>query len=304
MTKDERYIATLQFQNKVLKSSGNSYEELFTCVMQQSNPNFTPVKPQGSWGDKKNDGFDPTTGTYYQVYAPENLAATEKKAIDKLYEDFNGLKAFWPSVGYEIKHFFYVLNDRFNGIGPAILKNVKALDIDNADISVEVFTAANLQNVFQQLDDEKMMNVVGFVPSADSSQLTLDVLHAVIQHIMNSSPAPLAAVIPQRPNMMRKIEFNGLSEAISSNMLVAFMNVNAIDEYFDNNNNFLKDELRDRFNTFYVEASKEFENPDNIFMAIHNKALPKSATKAHSDAVMTLMAYYFECCDIFESPDQ
>lgn len=304
MTKDERYIATLQFQNKVLKSIGNSYEELFTCVMQQANPNFIPVKPQGSWGDKKNDGFDPTTGTYYQVYAPENLSATEEKAIAKLNEDFNGLKAFWPSAGYEIKHFFYVLNDRFNGVGPAILKNVKALDIDNADISVEVFTTAKLQNIFQQLDDEKMMNVVGFVPSADSSQLTLDVLHAVIQHIMNSAPAPLDAVIPQRPNMMRKIEFNGLSEAISSNMLVAFMNVNAIDDYFDNNNNFLKDELRDRFNTFYVEASKEFEKPDNIFMAIHNKALPQSATKAHSDAVMTLMAYYFECCDIFESPEQ
>ena len=103
MTKDERYIATLQFQNKVLKSSGNSYEELFTCVMQQANPYFTQVKPQGSWGDKKNDGFDPTTGTYYQVYAPENLSTTEKKAIAKLNEDFNGLKAFWPSAGYKIK---------------------------------------------------------------------------------------------------------------------------------------------------------------------------------------------------------
>lgn len=304
MTKEERYISILQFRCRLLESSGNSFEELFTCVMQQSNPNFIQVKPQGQWGDKKNDGFDPTTGTFYQVYGPEALSSTEANAIVKLKEDFNGLKAFWPSAGYEVKHFFYVLNDRFKGVLPAILKNVKALDNDNADITIDVFTTANLQNVFESLPLEKALNVVGYIPSADISQLSLDVLHAVIQHIMNSKPAPLDAVIPENPDTLRKIEFNGLSEVLSSKMLLALINVNAIDEYFDNNNNFLRDELRDRFNTYYVQAEQEYDNPDSIFVAIYNKALPQSPTKAHSYAVMTLMAYYFECCDIFKAPQQ
>ena len=304
MTKEERYISILQFRCKVLQSSGNSYEELFTCVMQQANPNFIQVKPQGRWGDKKNDGFDPTTGTFYQVYAPEDLSSTEDNAINKLNEDFTGLKAFWPQVGYNVQHFFYVLNDRFKGVPPAVLKNVKAVDNNNPDIEVNVFTAADLQAVFQSLNEVQVMNVVGFVPPADISQLSLNVLHDVIQHIMNSAPAPLDAIIPKKPDMMRKIEFNGLSEAISDRMLVALINVNAIDDYFNNNNNFLRDELRDRFNTYYVEAAHELDNPDEIFAAIYNKALPKSPTKAHADAVMTLMAYYFECCDIFKSPEQ
>lgn len=304
MSKEERYIAILQFRCKVLELSGNSFEELFTCVMQQANPNFIQVKPQGKWGDKKNDGFDPTTGTFYQVYAPEDLAATETDAINKLYRDFEGLKAFWPEAGFDVKSFFYVLNDRFKGVGPAILKNVKALDVDNSDISVDIFTAAKLQIVFEDLPEERMMNVVGFIPSADISNLSLSVLHEVISHIMNSKPAPLDAVIPQNPNTLRKIEFNGLSETIANKMLVALINVNAIDDYFNNNNNFLRDDLRDRFNTYYVEAMQEFDDPDSIFMAIYNRALPPSPTKAHSDAVMTLMGYYFECCDIFKSPEQ
>ena len=94
MTKDERYIATLQFQNKVLKSSGNSYEELFTCVMQQANPYFTQVKPQGSWGDKKNDGFDPTTGTYYQVYAQRHGFIPNLSILDLLFNMGNEA-VFW-----------------------------------------------------------------------------------------------------------------------------------------------------------------------------------------------------------------
>ena len=138
MTKEERYISILQFRCKVLQSSGNSYEELFTCVMQQANPNFIQVKPQGRWGDKKNDGFDPTTGTFYQIYAPEDLSSTEDNAINKLNEDFTGLKAFWPQVGYNVQHFFYALNDRFKGVPPAVLKNVKAMDNNNPDIEVNV----------------------------------------------------------------------------------------------------------------------------------------------------------------------
>ena len=43
--------------------------------------------------------------------------------------------------------------------------------------------------------------------------------------------------------------------------------------------------------------------PDDVFMYIYKLSLPPDATKAHADAVMTLMAYYFECCDIFESPE-
>ena len=104
--------------------------------------------------------------------------------------------------------------------------------------------------------------------------------------------------------MLRKIDFNGLSETISSKMLVAPVNVNVIDDYFNNNNNFLRDELRDRFSTYYAEAAQQSDNPDEIFMSIYNRALPKSPTKAHADAVMTLMAYYFECCDIFKTPEQ
>ena len=304
MANGERYIAVLQFRCKVLESSGSSFQELFSSVMQQANPNFVKVKPQGAWGDRKNDGFDPTTGTFYQVYAPENLSATEPKAISKLHEDFEGLKTFWPAAGYEVKHFYYVLNDKYTGVGPAILKNIKELEYNSDGISVGVFTAANLQQIFESLSLEKAANVVGFPPPADTSQLSLDVLHAVIQHIMDSKPAPLDAVIPHDPDMLRKIDFNGLSETISSKMLVALVNVNVIDDYFNNNNNFLRDELRDRFSTYYAEAAQQSGNPDEIFMSIYNRALPKSPTKAHADAVMTLMAYYFECCDIFKTPEQ
>ena len=73
MEKQTLYYARLIFQNLLLKSEGNAFESLFTKVMQSVNKNFLQVKPHGRNGDRSNDGFDKNTGTYYQVYAPENI---------------------------------------------------------------------------------------------------------------------------------------------------------------------------------------------------------------------------------------
>lgn len=304
MTREEKLIAIHLFQNRVLKANGNSFEELFTLVMQSANPGFIQVKPQGSLGDKKNDGFDPTTGIYYQVYAPEDLSTTEDKAIKKLHTDFNGLKKYWPTIGYPVKEFYYVVNDKYQGVGPGLLKNIKELQKANHNIIIGLFKNNDLQNVFENLNETKITEIIGFVPGADISMLEMDVLHNVIEHIMNTEVDSALPTIPNNPNFNKKIEFNGLSSEIASMMRTALINATSIDDYFANNNNFLRDELRNRFNGLYLSAKKSNSEPDQIFAEVYASSCPQKATQAHTTAVMTLMAYYFECCDIFETPEQ
>ncbi len=67
MTRDEKYIARILFKNKVYECDKQAYEDLFVRIMQNDNVNFEPVKPQGQYGDRKNDGFDKVKGIYYQV---------------------------------------------------------------------------------------------------------------------------------------------------------------------------------------------------------------------------------------------
>ena len=304
MTREEKLIAIHLFQNRVLKANGNSFEELFTLVMQSANPGFIQVKPQGSLGDKKNDGFNPSTGIYYQVYVPEDLSTTKDKAIKKLHTDFNGLKNYWPTIGYPVKEFYYVVNDKYQGVGPGLLKNIKELQKANPNIIIGLFKNNDLQNVFENLNETKIAEIIGFVPSADISMLEMDVLHNVIEHIMNTEVDSALPTIPNNPNFNKKIEFNGLSSEIASMMRTALINATSIDDYFANNNNFLRDELRNRFNGLYLSAKKSNSEPDQIFAEVYALSCPQKATQAHTTAVMTLMAYYFECCDIFETPEQ
>ena len=64
MTGEERYIARILLKNKVLGYSGQKFEDLFVEIMTKSNIEFQAVKAYGNIGDKKNDGFIRSTGTY------------------------------------------------------------------------------------------------------------------------------------------------------------------------------------------------------------------------------------------------
>ena len=90
---EERYMANIIFKNRILAYKGQQFEEFFISLMSIYNSNFMPVKAHGRFGDRKNDGFDKTTGTFYQVFAPEDLnrKGTIRDGVKKLKEDFEGL---------------------------------------------------------------------------------------------------------------------------------------------------------------------------------------------------------------------
>lgn len=66
--------ARFVFRFKVATLHGQAFEDLFVQVMQYKNPNFRPVKPQGKFGDRKNDGFDPQEGVYTIRYLPQKTS--------------------------------------------------------------------------------------------------------------------------------------------------------------------------------------------------------------------------------------
>ena len=78
------------FQNKIHKSDGQAFEDIFTSIMNYVDNDFMSIKPWGNIGDRKNDGYIKRTGTYYQVFAPEDIKNSYPQTIKKLNEDLQG----------------------------------------------------------------------------------------------------------------------------------------------------------------------------------------------------------------------
>ncbi|MFC2307782.1 MAG: ABC-three component system protein [Bacteroidota bacterium] len=303
MDRNTRHIIRLMFQNRIYQYDGVVFEDFFTRIMQCYNRNFHQVKPQGQYGDRKNDGFDSTTGTYYQVYAPEDIRIREKNTIEKLAVDFAGLYSHWQSIT-PIKRFFYVVNDKYKGVYPSLYAELQKIKYLYPEITVDLLLSKNLEDIFMGLDEDSITSIIGIIPVPDNIELEYGVMKDVVDYLLKVETNPQQEVIPIHPDFTAKIVFNSLSDKVANFLKYHRINEYAISDFFEWNSNFAKSELRNVFNGLYNEAlnmlpDSEDKN-DRVFFYIYEKAYPKHSVAIDS-AIFTLMAYYFEYCDIFEA---
>ena len=155
------------FKLKIYQSNGNQYEELFNDVMKIAVNGFQSVKPHGNIGDRGNDGWVKATGVYYQVYAPEELFKNNGEAIKKVKEDFKKLKDYWESIS-PIRSFYFVLNDKFNGVSPHIHKVLQDLKEENNLENTGVFSVTELERYLFRLPQDSICSLLGVsLPQTD-----------------------------------------------------------------------------------------------------------------------------------------
>jgi hypothetical protein len=305
MTKEEKYIARLIFKNKLYEADKQSFEDLFTKVMEASDSGFKQIKPQGKYGDGKCDGFNSILGIYYQVYAPENLSGNEKTANKKLDDAVAGIIKFWKANNFDVKKCFFVVNDKFQHLYATAHTNAKSVSL-KYDIDCEMFTCRNLMDLFLSLDEDSIINIIGIIPDPlNISTVDYSIMSEVIGFLLKSKGHNIKEAIPSNPDFENKIIFNRLSTAVSSFLSAGQRQYYVIKDYFELNSKFDKEELRLIFNDFYNQAKQEIPDSetksDEIFQYIVEKSCPQDNFIFYN-AVYVLMAYYFEYCDIFETP--
>lgn len=304
----EHYIEKIIFCNRILQYTGQQYEDFFVSVMTKANSNFQPVKAYGNIGDMKNDGFDYTTGTYYQVFSPEDITknTTIYEAIKKLKTDFSGLYNHWNAL-CPIQKFFFVVNDKYKGLPAPIVQMVlelnKAPEYEQIDIAT--FTAKDLETVFMSLDDSDKQDIIGYIPDEIISVVEYDALHETVTYLLNAELPTNPLDNLTVPDFDEKIAFNGLSEVVKSRLVVSSYQEGVLMTYF-NDNPGVKEILQKKFNALYEQSKENIpdiqENcSDCRFYYILEKASHKN-TASIQISVLVLMAYYFSSCDIFEEP--
>lgn len=299
MNIQEKTIARKLFQNKVFKSDGQAFEDIFTEIMNYSEKDFQSIKAWGNIGDRKNDGYIKTKGIFYQVYAPEDIKKSYLDSVKKMKTDFEGLLKHWSPV----KEFYFVINDKYKGVH-ADCENVIQEIKETYNLSkAGILTTKDIENILFALDDDQIFSVTGLIPDpATIKNLDYSILNEVVGYIMQM---PLG--IDGNNNMIlpdwdEKIEFNNLSKKVDDLLINGHIQVYSLEEYLLNNSDFLADSLRDKLNEVYLQE-KESKSGDDLFWAIVGRLSPK-AQRMYQITVIVLMAKYFESCDIFEEPTE
>lgn len=308
------------FKLRIHESNGNAYEDLFCEVMRAANKDFKKVKPQGRIGDRKNDGFIQSEGRYYQVYAPQSPTGNPTSATSKLEKDLDGLIAYWRSEhNYEIKHFYFVFNDKYHGAYPEIyttLNNVKHKH--NLDVC-DVFLSSELEDIFMELPADSIASICGYYPKPeDIGFIDNSIVAEIVGYVSNNYSGFSDSQTNEPPDFYNKILFNKLGKSTAMHLNVGAYQVGYIEDYFRTNSNFSRQQSRDSLNKMYqhylntdnVQAALATGLPvsDIVFKNMVDEMLPESLSniqrRDYERNVIAVMAFFFEACDIFEEPPE
>ncbi|WP_142413102.1 ABC-three component system protein [Hathewaya massiliensis] len=310
--KSETYFYHTIFDNQLLESYGDEFEQKFYSVMYAKYDNFIKIESQGRIGDRKCDGYIKGEGIFFQAYSPKDSrtsdASIQKYAIKKLYEDFEGLymktkEGYWEPI----TQFNFVFNNK-RGNFPDLIEAIKNLEIEYPNIKFKPFDRSDLLKIFDSLDENDKMSISGaMVPEINPLLLDNNIMYKIIEHLLNLDSSQL----PQKliaPDFNEKLNFNSLCPYYTLNLSVANYSVDKLNSYLDSFSDNIENELCEKFQKLYEKAKIEFpNNSDSQFKYILDNSfdysqLDNANKQLYISNCYIILSKYFESCDIFEEP--
>ena len=286
-----------RFENLFLKSKGNTFQEFFEKLMGLAyKTDFMACRPWGNRGDHKNDGFLKSEKQLFQVYAPNEMKETV--AIKKITEDFEGAKPYWDTL---FTKWSFVHNAN-NGLPPHVQKVLLGFEQTNATISIETWGLEELLTIFRKLSLDDKQSWLGFAPTAETKiNLGFADLQPVLESIAVQAVSSGLEVsdVPQG-----KIEANALSDSVATLIKEGMSKADLVRQFFDSWYDFeFGEKIAVAFRGQYKLLKSKRLNPNMIFNELQKWAGGEQrGTPQHELATLTVLAYYFERCDIFEEP--
>jgi hypothetical protein len=284
----------LRFENAFLRVKGDEFQTFFERLMGLAyKADFMACRPWGNIGDRKNDGFLKSERRLFQVYAPNELKATQ--AVAKIKEDFAGAKAHWG------KHFekWSFVHNATDGLPPHVQTLLLDFESANPGISLEPWGLEELRLVFRRLSSNDLATWFGPALTEEAkANLGFKDLQVVVESLAGKA-APSGTAVKDVPP--RKIEANDLSESVTVLLKSGMAKTPLVSAFFDGwYDETLGERLAVAFRAEY-ERLRANLHPNQFFSELQAWAGGNQrGTAEHEMAVLTVIAYYFERCDIFE----
>jgi hypothetical protein len=285
------------FELAYLKKRANEFQDFFSTLMEKCHPDdFIRVRPWGNIGDRKNDGYLKSERRIFQVYAPNEMEAA--KAIAKIDEDFTEALPYW---NIHFQNWTFVHNAR-DGLGPDVMKKLLDLELQHSAMGIDHWGFEMLRIRAFKLKQADLASLLGPAPSRMD---VINVGHEQLRRVLFTiarQPAPNDQ--DYRPVSPHKIAANGLSDNVKALLTGGRLKSSLVGQFFkDYHDPTIGDDIVNSFKTRYDYLKKFHADVDLVFRDLHlfSGGL-QGGDPGHEAAVLAVLAYLFDQCDIFERP--
>jgi hypothetical protein len=282
------------FENAFLREKGSAFQTLFARIMAHAYPgDFQPVRPYGPRGDLKCDGYRASDRTVFQVYAPDSTRLAD--LLTKIDEDFRGAIAHW---GHRLRRWEFVHND-VRGLPADAVQKLGDLAAANPTVAITTFAEAEMRKVVMGLALHQLEDLFGTVPSQRTlERLDFVALRPVLLAIQRQLPPPDPPLTAPSP---RKLQDNALSEDAAGLLHQGRRREKLVQEFFDAwPDPSFGEEIAECFRNRYQALKTVGLEPDAIFGELQAFAGGMYGEPSRQAAVLAVLSYFFERCDIFE----
>lgn len=281
-----------------LSAKGDAFQSLFETLMTKAHPNdFIPCRPWGNTGDRKNDGYLRSARTLYQVYAPNELK--DASAISKIKKDFEGACEHWLEFFDE---WTFVHNAPDGRLSPSVIEALLKLEQINPNIKISHWGYMEMLAEFRKLGHSDLESWFGpSITSGATINLGFSDLCAVLEHIRTKAPLASSEV---KDVSRGKLEANLLSVCVADFLKIGMQKSMLVAQFFNNwHNPTYGEQVAQAFRSEYLALRDRVPplHPDEIFGCLEIWATGSTQTSpSHKAAVLAVMAYLFDKCEIFE----
>ena len=297
MNEVQREWLQLKFKGAFHEKRGQAFQDWFADIMAARHQgDFQRVRAYGRRGDLKCDGFLRTRAIVYQSYAPRETKL--KDLLKKIRVDFLGAVKHWNK---EMKGWTFVHND-LDGLPADAVKAIEKLRSAHPELVIEELSYEGLEAIVLELPETDRVRLFGRPPTRkDFDTLGFEGLALVLEHLA-SADAP-AVEVEIKPVSPKKLEANALSRLAADYLRLGRQREPLVEEYFAKHPNpSLGEDIANAFRAEYDRLRRRGFDADRVFASLRAFASGNSRGELHHEAaVLAVLSYLFERCDIFEA---
>jgi hypothetical protein len=298
MDQFSRHYFGMIFRERFVDARGDEFQKLFGRIMNvRYRGDFTQTRPWGPLGDDKCDGYLPSQRKFFQCYAPDDLA--QAATLKKLKEDFEGAL---PNAGRHFDTWVFAHNAHDGRVPSWLTLELDRLRQAHPNITIETLGYWELHHEALQLDQGQLVDLFGPFPSLrDLLSVQFEDVRPLLDYVARQS-APVDT--PPRLVPPTKLVYNRLSEDVEYCLRSGMIKAAVVRDYLDGTpDKELGARVTSAFRAEYDRLKQEESDPDRIFYGLRVFAQGQFVQAPRTEgAVLAMLAYLFEECDIFERP--
>ncbi len=295
----QRSFYGLRFRVAFLEKRGTEFQGWFVRLARAAfGSDFEAVRAYGALGDHKCDGYAISTRTVFQCYAPDRMNAS--RLIRKIRDDFHGARRHWKMQ----MHRWVLVHNDIRGLPVPAVERLNFLRDTYPNIKIETWGEPELINLKERLQLADLESIFGHAPTrTETDSLGIEDLQCVIESLQRTEPD--LGEEPLSPPSAEKLERNSLSPDAAELLRWGRRKEALVERYFARDPRpDLGEQIAESFRRSYTGLRNSGLTSDEILLALQEHAGgSKMGIARREGAVLAVLSYFFERCDIFEDPE-